>query len=230
MARFLPRRKALSVYPGPDVALLAKALQDLGVLALLAPDAGGEELDAGPGGQAHDPVHHRVDALLFDDAAALGAVGGAAAGVEQAQVVVYLRHRAHGGPGVVAGALLVDGDGRGQALDGVHLGLFHLADELAGIGGEALHVPALALGVDGVEGQRAFAGAGQAREDDELVPGDGEVDILQIVFPGAPDDDVVHDSFWFIFYVCRFFFSVKRKNGGKRKAQRVNKDWRWPER
>jgi hypothetical protein len=48
---------------------------------------------------------------------------------------------------------LLDGDGRAEAADKVHLGLFHLAQELAGVGRQGLDVAALALGIDRVEGQ-----------------------------------------------------------------------------
>jgi len=44
-------------------------------------------------------------------------------------------------------------DRRREALDDVDVGLLHLAQELAGVRGERLHVAALALGVDGVEGE-----------------------------------------------------------------------------
>ncbi len=111
-----------------------------------------------------------------------GQCGHADAGEEQAEVVVDLGDGADRGAGVAAGRLLVDGDGRRQALDEVDVGLVHLAEELAGVGRQRLDVAALALGVDGVEGQRALARPGQAGEDDELVAGQLEVDALEVVF------------------------------------------------
>ncbi len=57
----------------------------------------------------------------------------------------------------MAGGFLVNGDGGGEALDVIHIGLVHLADELARVGRERLDVAALALGEDGIEGQRGFA-------------------------------------------------------------------------
>ena len=50
----------------------------------------------------------------------------------------------------------------------------------------------LTFGVDGVERQRGLAGAGQARDDDELVPGQIEVDVFQIVGAGPSDLNGVH--------------------------------------
>jgi MFS family permease len=82
----------------------------------------------------------------------------------------------------VRGRLLLDGNGRRQPLDVVHVGLFHHRQELPRVGGQGLHVAALALGVEaGVEGQRGLAGAGQAGDHDQLVAGQIEVDILRML-------------------------------------------------
>jgi len=48
---------------------------------------------------------------------------------------------------------------------------------------------ALALGIDGVEGQGAFTAAGKPRQHHQLVPGDGNVDVLQVVLPCALDEN-----------------------------------------
>ena len=56
-----------------------------------------------------------------------------------------------------------------EPLDELDVGLVHLTEELAGVGREALDVAALALGVDGVKGQRGLARARESGEDHELV-------------------------------------------------------------
>ena len=157
-----------------------------------------------PSGRGEDLVDDLVDGLLLDLFSALGAVGGAHPRPEEAEVVVDLRHRAHGGPGVLAGGLLVDGDGGGEALDVVHVGLVHLAQEHPGVRAQGLHVPPLALGVDGVEGQGALAGAGEARHHHQLVPGDGDVDVLQVVFPGTFDNDFILHTLLFLSSQSKF--------------------------
>jgi PAS domain S-box-containing protein len=122
-------------------------------------------------------------ALLFR------AVGRAGAGEQEAQVVVDLCHGAHGGARVVAGGLLLDRDGGRQALDHVHIGLVHQLQKLAGVGGQALHVAALALGVQRVECQAGLARTAQTRDHHQLVAWDVEVDILQVVGARTPDAD-----------------------------------------
>ncbi|HEX8929907.1 MAG TPA: hypothetical protein VGA45_13390, partial [Actinomycetota bacterium] len=54
-----------------------------------------------------------------------------------------------------------------------------------------LDVAALALGVDGVEGKRRLARSRQPGEDDQRVPGEVEMDVLQVVFAGASDDEAI---------------------------------------
>src|SRR6202035_2208121 len=71
------------------------------------------------------------------------------------------------------------------------VGLVHLAEELAGVGREGLDVAALALGVDGVEGQGRLPRAREAGEDDQLVPGQVEGHIAQIVLTSAANDETV---------------------------------------
>jgi autotransporter translocation and assembly factor TamB len=75
----------------------------------------------------------------------------------------------------------------------VHVGLLHQLEDLPGIGGQALDVAALAVGVDGVERERALAGAGQPGDHDQRVARQIDVDRFQIVLARAADaDELVH--------------------------------------
>ncbi len=132
-----------------------------------------------------------IDGVLLDEAVAVDAVNGAAARVEQAHVVVNLSSRGNGGAGIAGGVFLLDGDGGGQAIDFVGVGLLNTLEELAGIGGQGFDVAALALSIDGVKGERAFAGAGDAADDGQLAVGNLTGEVLQVVGPRAADDDGV---------------------------------------
>ena len=161
------------------------------MLALSAGDHGAHDHDSGGGWDGLNGIDDLLDSLAGDQPATVRTVGTTGAGVEEADVVVDLGDGADGGAGIVACALLVDGDSGAEALDVVDVGLLHAAEELAGVGGEGLHVAALALGVDGVEGEAALAGARDAGDDDELVARDLDVDVLEVVLPGALDDDML---------------------------------------
>ena len=105
-------------------------------------------------------------------------------------MVVDLGDRAHGGTRVTAGTLLIDGDGRGEAVYLVDVRLLHLAQELAGVCRQALDVAALALGVDRVEGEAALARAREAGDDHQAVAWHRDGDVLEVVFAGPANDEL----------------------------------------
>src|SRR5262249_55067547 len=152
---------------------------------------GGEQHQAGAIGERENSIGNLLGGLLGDLQAADGAVGVADAGVEQAHVVPDLRDGADGGARVVRGALLVYGDGRGEAVNVVNIGLLNLAEELASIGGERLDVAALALGEDGIKGEAALARAGEAGDNDQPVARDGDIYVFEVVLAGAANDDAI---------------------------------------
>ena len=145
-------------------------------------------------GQGHDVGDDLVGGAGLDGAAAGGTVHAAQTGEEDAQKVVDLRHRAHGGTGIARGALLFQRDGRGKALDLLHVRLVHLGQELPGIGRKGFHIAALALGIDDIEGQGGLAGTGGPADHHQLVAGDVQADVLEVVLPGFFDMDagIVH--------------------------------------
>src|SRR5713226_4975982 len=180
-----------AVHADARVPLALEVEEELLVLALAPADDRREHEQPRPRRLPEHAVHHLLDRLRRDDAVARRAVRHADPREEHAQVVVDLGDGADGRARVLRRRLLLDRDRRRQALDRVHLGLLHLLEKLPRVGGERLDVAALALGVDRVEGQRRFPGPREPRDDDELVARDLEVDVLQIVLAGTPDDDLV---------------------------------------
>ena len=179
------------VDPGPGEALGLQLGEEVDILPLAAPDHRREHLEPGALVHRQHPVDDLLRRLPGDGEPADRAVRLTGAGEEQPQVVVDLGDRADGRARVAGGRLLVDGDGRAQALDEVDVGLVHLAEELPGVRRERLDVAALALGEDRVEGQAGLAGAGQPGEHDQGVAGQLEVDVAQVVLARAPDDQPV---------------------------------------
>ena len=111
-------------------------------------------------------------------------------GVEEAKIVVDFGDGADRGSGAAAGGFLLDGDGGAEAFDGVDVGALHLVEKLAGIGGKGLDVASLALGIDGVEGERGLAGAGEAGHDGEGIAWNLDRDVAQVMLPRAAHDEL----------------------------------------
>ena len=107
-------------------ALLVEGLELFAELAFAATDDGGVDGDALAGGLLDDAGDDLLGGLAGDGEAAVGAVGLAYGGVEEPEIVVDLGDGADGGARGAGGGLLLDRDGRGEAVDGVDVGAFHL--------------------------------------------------------------------------------------------------------
>ena len=180
-----------AVHPDPGEALLGQIVEQGAVLPLAAPHDRGQHLELRAFGELEHPVDDLLGRLARHRPAAVRAVRVADAGVEQPQVVVDLGDGADGRTRVARGRLLVDGDGGREPLDEIDVGLVHLAQELAGVGGEGFDVAALALGVDGVEGQGRLPRPRETGEDDQLVPGQVEGDIAEVVLARTANDETI---------------------------------------
>ncbi len=111
-------------------------------------------------------------------------------GVQQAEIVIDLRDGPDRRARVFRCGLLIDRNCRGQPLDGIDIGLVHLAEKHARVRAETFDIAPLPLGIDGVKGQAGLPAAGKPRDDGEFVPRNDDVDILQVVFPCPPDNNV----------------------------------------
>ena len=181
----------VAVDPDPGEAVGLELPEELDVLTLAAADHRRQHLEAAALLEREHAVDDLLRRLPLDRGAADRAVRPAGTGVEQAEVVVDLGDGADGGAGVLRGGLLVDRDRGREALDEVDVGLVHLAEELAGVRRQRLDVATLALGEDGVEGQAGLARAGETGEHDQGVAREVERDVLEVVLPGTPDDELV---------------------------------------
>ncbi len=149
----------------------------------------GQHGDRGSGGQPPEPFRNLLRRLRGHRPLALRAVRAPEGREEDAQVVVDLGDGADGRPRMADRRPLLDRDGRAEPGHGLHVRLLHLVQELAGVGGEALHVAPLALGVEGIESQAALAGPRGPGDDHQPVAGDIAVHTLQVVDSRAADRD-----------------------------------------
>ncbi len=76
-----------------------------------------------------------------------------------------------------------------RPVDMVDVRLLHHVEELPRIGRQRLDIAPLALGIDGVEGERGLAGAREPGDHHELLARQIERDILEIVLARAADGD-----------------------------------------
>jgi hypothetical protein len=178
----------------PHEALARHLGELLLVLALLATHVGRVEMEPRPLGVSEQAVDHLLHRLRPDLLAARRAVRHADGGEEQPQVVVDLGHRAHRRARILGHRFLLDRDRRRQAFDRVDVGLLDLRQELPGVGRERLDVAPLPLGEEGVEGERRLPRPRHAGDHHQPVPGDLEVEVLEVVLARAADDDAVHGA------------------------------------
>ena len=150
-------------------------------------------------------VHAETAHLLSRD----GRKGVSRAGEQQFEVIVNFGRRPHGRTGIARVDLLLDGDGRCDARDDVHVGLVDLPEELAGVGREALDVAALSFGENRVEGQRRFARTREARYDDEFVMRNFNLDVAEIVDPCS---FYIYGVFVFFHFLCLLDRFARRRS------------------
>ncbi len=180
----------LAIHPHSQVAVLLKLLEQLVILPLALLHEGCQHVNAAALGQRRDATGDLVASLGSDLGAALHAMGRAAASEQDAEIVVHLRDRPHGGAGVCATRFLRDGDRRGQTGDLIDVRLFHLPQKLARVGRQGGDISPLALGIERVEGHRRLARPAHPREADEPVFGQLDIHVLEVVDACAPDEDV----------------------------------------
>jgi len=116
-------------------------------------------------------------------------------GEQQAQQGGHVRIGRYGRTGVLGRLLLVDDDGDGQVLDGIHVGTAILGQVLLDKRRERVVQLPPRLGSDGVEHERTLARARNARENRDLMLGNLERDVLEVVLARPLDDDSIafHD-------------------------------------
>ena len=175
------------------VALVGDPRGDRLVVALAAADERGAEIKVfgfaggGRGEDAIEEVFQRAGGEGCDRFVGVGVMLDAEARVKQAEVLSDLGDRRDGGFAGAAGDALFDRDRGWNAGETVDVGARELFDELARVGRHGLHETALALGEHDVESERAFTGAGHARDHRKLAVGNGKGEVFEIVFAGTLD-------------------------------------------
>ena len=111
-------------------------------------------------------------------------------GEQHPQIIVNLGDRANRRARALPAGLLRNRNSRIQPADQIHVGLGHLAKKLPRKTRQTLHVTPLPLGIKRVERQRTLARSADPRETDQLVPGQLQIDITQVVLSGTANEDI----------------------------------------
>ena len=193
----------VAVYHHTDIAAAAGLVKNLRMLTLTAANNRRQQLDTRALGQRKNRVDHLVHGLAADLPAALRAMRNADSGIEQSEIVVNLRHRTDCRTGVAVCRLLVDGNRRRKTADTLHIGLFHLPEELARIGRKRLHIAPLSFCVNRIKGERGLAGSADAGKYHHFAARDIHINAFEVVFTGTAHLDI-------FFLVC--FHHVFRHN------------------
>ena len=145
-------------------------------------------------------LHHTgdnlIDRLRSDWIATARTVPLANAREQDPQVVVDLRDRAYRTSRIIAAGFLRNRNRRAQSGDQIDIRLGHLPKELPSETGKGLDVATLPFGKDGIERQRAFAASRNAGQAYQLVARQNQVDVAQVMFAGAANDDVGNRHLW----------------------------------
>ena len=124
-----------------------------------------------------------------DHVTAMAAAYDPGAGKEQAEIIMNFRDGAECATGRRVRLASENGDGRRQALHPLGVGFFQRFEKLAGVGGEGLDVPPLSLGIERVEGERAFPRPADSGDDDQGTHRQVEVNSLEVVGPNLAEAD-----------------------------------------
>ncbi|OQB38837.1 MAG: hypothetical protein BWY06_01870 [Candidatus Latescibacteria bacterium ADurb.Bin168] len=179
------------VHPRAHETLALQLFEQVEELSLSATRHRRENVEARPGGMLQNLVKQAIPALSGDRLPALNAVQCSEACVQNAEVVVHLRHRSYRASGIASGRLLFYRNRGRKAGNLIYVRLLHLLHELPGVCGKRLDVPALPFGVDGVERHRALAGTRNAGEADQTVLRQSQVHRAKVVHSCTADDYLI---------------------------------------
>ena len=194
----------------PTVALGTDLAKEIGVIFAIDFEDGRVDLDQRADRERENMFGnlHRCARRHFG--ATVGAVGGAGSGEEDAEVVIDVGHGADRRAGVATDRLLFNRNYRREAIDCIDLGLLQLGHKFARKGRERLQKAALPLGVDRLKGERRFARSTQPGHDDQLVTGDLDINVLQVVLPCALDRNRLSHSSLLVHWTITWDKSIQR--------------------
>ena len=105
----------------------------------------------------------------------------AGTGKKQSEIIIDFSGSSNRRAGIAAGAPLLNRNSRRQTRNVTHRRLLHLFKELTCVGTERLDIFSPALGINRIEGERAFTRAAYAGNYHQFIPWNAQTDVLEIV-------------------------------------------------
>jgi len=96
------------------------------------------------------------------------------------------------GTRVVRGGFLLNRNGRRQTFDMIQIRLFHYRQKLTRVGGQRFNIAPLAFSKNGVKRQRRLTRAGEAGNYNQLIAGQVQVYVFEIMRASAAQRNFIH--------------------------------------
>ena len=180
----------LTINAGPLEASGMECHQVFTVFTFTAADNRRHQIEAGAIFKPDQRIDHLADSLAADRQACRRRVGDAHPCPQQTHIIIDFSDRTDSRTRIARCCFLLDGNGRGKALDQIDIRLLHHLQKLPGISGERFDIAALAFGVNRIKGKGGFARSGQPRQDNERIPWDIDGNVFQVMFPRAADMNI----------------------------------------
>lgn len=170
--------------------------EKLFVMTLASAYDGSEDINPFSVKSFADSIDYLLERLTLDRVAAVRAMLDAALCKKQSHEVINLCHSADSGAGIMGDGFLFDGDGGRKSFYLINVRTFDTADELPRVSGESFNEAALTFGINRVECEGRFSGAGNAGDDHEFIAWNLKIDVLKIVDACAADCYSIYIRHW----------------------------------
>ena len=141
---------------------------------------------------------------------------------KQTHIVVDFGRSSNCRAGISGIDFLLDGYRGRETAYGLALRLAHATKKLTGVSTQTLHIAALPLGIECIEGERRFARTRKSGDNHKAVAGNVNIHFLEIVDSGPAHHDAAlpgRNAFCNLFYILYFFHPVI--------FQTLNLEWVW---
>ena len=139
-----------------DIAVSPDLFKQLPVVTLPPPHHRGKYIDLLPGKGLHDNIQDLILRILHHLFACHIGISIGCPCIKKSQEIINFRYSSHGRTGIFIGGFLFNGNHRAQACNLIHVGTFHITQELPGVSTECFNVSSLPLRIDGVKSQGRF--------------------------------------------------------------------------